>query len=308
MPIEEARSMATHVEIEEIQTTKSEKVLAFVLALFLFIGGIWAYQRIDDAVRDAIEIPAATPVDQAAIDRARAAEERVFRAQESERMALEELTVSREAYRTELDAGRAAPDLERRYEDAQAAYEAAQAELDAAETEAQALRPQAEAAQERIADEQQAAYDRQALMIVAFRLVLVVAFVGAGYLLLGRLRRRGSRYLPLALAWSGFAAVLALVMAGDYVTDYVDPFDLGPLVLSATGVAMTVAAFAALQRYLARRVPFRRVRKGECPFCGYPVRGGEHCEGCGRQVVAECSRCAAPRRVGTLHCAACGDA
>ncbi|MEX0673330.1 MAG: hypothetical protein WD067_01055 [Gaiellaceae bacterium] len=56
------------------------------------------------------------------------------------------------------------------------------------------------------------------------------------------------------------------------VTDYVDPLELGPLLLSLVGVLATLAAFVALQRYLARRVPARRVRKAECPFCGYPGR------------------------------------
>ena len=66
-------------------------------------------------------------------------------------------------------------------------------------------------------------------------------------------------------------------------------------------------AFVALQRYLAGRVPLRRVRKRECPFCGFPVGENEHCEGCGREVVAECATCSQPRRVGTLHCGACGS-
>jgi hypothetical protein len=133
----------------------------------------------------------------------------------------------------------------------------------------------------------------------------VMAFA---YWVLARLRKRRSRYFPLAFSVLGFATVLALVMAGDYVTDYMDPRDLGPLVLAVVGIALTIVSFAALQRYLARRVPFRRVRKRECPFCGYPVGENDHCEGCGRAVIAECSTCAQPRRVGTLHCGACGQA
>jgi hypothetical protein len=133
----------------------------------------------------------------------------------------------------------------------------------------------------------------------------VMAFA---YWLLASLRKRGSRYFPLAFSVLGFATLLALVMAGDYVTDYLDPRDLGPLVLAVVGIALTIVSFAALQRYLARRVPFRRVRKRECPFCGYPVGEHDHCEGCGRAVIAECSTCAQPRRVGTLHCGACGQA
>ena len=103
------------------------------------------------------------------------------------------------------------------------------------------------------------------------------------------------------------ATLSAVVLAGDYVTDYVDPLDVGPLVLSLFGVAATILAFVALQRYLARRIPIRRVRNGECPFC--PARAnGTHCESCGREIVAPCATCRRPRRVGTPRCATCGNA
>lgn len=130
--------------------------------------------------------------------------------------------------------------------------------------------------------------------------------MGVGYWLLARLRRRGSRYFMVAIAVVAYAAILALVFAVDYITDYVDPLDLGPLVLALFGIAATLLAFVGLQRYLARRLPVRRVRKRECQFCGYPVRDTTHCEGCGRETVASCSACGADRRVGVLHCAACG--
>jgi hypothetical protein len=298
--------MAVHVGVEEIQTTKSEKTLAVVLAVFLFIGGLWAYGRIDDSVRAAVDVPAGSASDQAALDRAAAARDHVLAAEERERRALEDLTLSREEYRTALDAGRSAPDLERGYEQAQTVHAEAERALETARTELASLEPAAAAAERRVAEAQERALDRRGLLSFLFRLLFVVSTIAVGYALLGSLRRRGSRYLPLALAWVGFAAVLSLVMAGDYVTDYVDPLDLGPLVLALAGIAFTLAAFAALQRYLARRIPYRRVRKGECPFCGYPARGAGHCEGCGRRVVAECASCAEPRRVGTLHCGACG--
>jgi hypothetical protein len=299
--------MAVRVEVEEIHTTKSEKLLAVVLAVFLLIGGIWSYVRIDDAVRASVEIPNASPADQAALDRAGAAQERVFAADQREDQALEQLTLAREAYRTALDAGNAAPELEQRYAEAQASHAEAERDLLAAQQELAAAEPPATAAGARVAQAREQGYDRQALLSFSFRLLFTCATIAVGYVLLGNLRRRGSRYLPLALAWVGFAAVLALVMAGDYVTDYVDPLDLGPLVLALVGIAFTLAGFVALQRYLARRIPFRRVRKGECPFCGYPARGTPHCEGCGRDIVAECTNCAAPRRVGSLHCGACGS-
>jgi hypothetical protein len=124
--------------------------------------------------------------------------------------------------------------------------------------------------------------------------------------------------VALAFAAAAVGAIMALVFAvdyvTDYVTDYVDALDLGPFVLSSLGVVATVVAFRVLQRYLAARLPGRRVRKGECPFCGFPLRdaglqGGPRCAGCGRDVVGACSSCGAPRRVGgSPHCVTCGSA
>ena len=45
---------------------------------------------------------------------------------------------------------------------------------------------------------------------------------------------------------------------------------------------------------------------GDVPTDRGRVRGSEHCEGCGRAAIAECPTCHGPRRVGTLHCGACG--
>jgi len=100
--------------------------------------------------------------------------------------------------------------------------------------------------------------------------------------------------------------VLVLIFAGDYVGDYISWPRTGPLVLSLVGVAVTLVVFAVLQRYIRRLTPIRRVRRRQCPFCGYPVKDNEHCEGCGRTVVGDCTTCGEPRRVGTRFCGACG--
>ena len=300
--------MSTRVDVEEIESTKSEKLLAIVLAIFVLIGGIWTYQKIDDYAAEwlapsAVELSAE---DRAAIERYNAAQQRQARADLAEARAGENLVLAREAYRTALDAGRAAPELEREYEQAQLELEREHAELAAAIREVRAAEPAASLAFKHEQEVLEERTDRHELVAFFFRLAFVLGLLALGYWLLGRLRAKRSRYLPTALAVVGAGALLALVMAGDYITDYVDPLDLGPIVLSLAGILLTLVAFAALQRYLSGRVPVRRVRKQECPFCGYPVRGSEHCEGCGRPVVAECTTCHAPRRVGTLHCGVCG--
>jgi hypothetical protein len=303
-------STRTDVELDEIEITSTEKLLALVLVVFFLIGGIWAYAKLDDIGGSAYRAPETyfTPAERVAVDRAEAARQRFDGASARVRQARDELELRREEYRTALDAGRDAPGLE-------AAYRAAQRELGAARRQEQAARsataaalPAADRAYARASEEADDATRQSELVAFLLRLAFVLTALALGYWLLIRLRRTGSRYLTVAFALVGSGAVLALVLAGDYLTDYIDVRELGPLVLSAAGVAMTLAAFWWLQRYLARRLPQRRVRRRECPFCGYPHRAGGHCEGCGRTVVADCEACHEPRHVGTPHCATCGAA
>jgi hypothetical protein len=299
---------ATRVDLEEIEITKTEKLLAAVLTVFLLIGGVWGYTKLDDIGRSAYRSPATyfTPAERAAVDHAEQAGRRLALAEAAAQRARQDLELAREAYRTALDAGRTAPALEDAYRGAQRDFDTAQKEALTSRAEVAAAQPAASAAYRRASEEALEASRQSELVTFLLRLALVLATLGIGYWLLIRLRRSNSRYLPVAFAFVAFAALLALFMAGDYVTDYVDVQQMGLLVLSLAGIVVTLVAFWWLQRYLARRIPQRRVRKAECPFCGYPVRGGEHCEGCGRTVIGECTTCHRPRRVGTFHCGTCG--
>jgi hypothetical protein len=296
------------VGLEEVEITATEKLLAVVLTAFFLIGGVWAYSKLDDLGRSSYRPPETylTATERAAVERSRQASERSGRAEAAVAQSREQLELSREAYRTALDAGRTAPALARAYRQAERRFEASEAAAERARAEAAAARPAADSAYRRAADEALVASRQSELLTFLLRLALVLVSIGFGSWLLVRLRRSGSRYLAVAFAAVGFAALLSLVLAGDYVTDHIDVRQLGPFVLSIAGIALTLGAFWWLQRFLARRLPQRRVRKGDCPFCGYPVRGGEHCEGCGRAVVGECTTCHQPRRVGTFHCGACG--
>jgi hypothetical protein len=296
------------VGLEEVEITATEKLLAVVLAVFFLIGGVWGYSKLDDLGRSAYRPPETylTATEGAAVERSRQESERSARAEAAVGQARQQLELSREAYRTALDAGRTAPALAQAYRQAERRLEASGAAAERARADAAAARPAADAAYRRAADEALDATRQSELVTFLLRLALVLASIVSGSWLLVRLRRSGSRYLPVAFAAVGFAALLSLVLAGDYVTDHIDMQQLGPFVLSVAGIALTLGAFWWLQRFLARRLPHRRVRRGDCPFCGYPVRGGEHCEGCGRTVVAACTTCHEPRRVGTFHCGACG--
>jgi hypothetical protein len=304
----------------EIETSGAEKVLAVVLAVFIAIGAVWGYVKLDEVGgKDSASyyLPERQLLGQeefSELQRHRQAARSVGVARSDRRAATREMELRREAYRTALDADEPSSGLQAEYESAQARLASASRVLAAAVAVEARTRPEATQAQERLAelrqdaaeraDEDRADHDR---VVFLLRLGLLILMLGGAYRLLSRLRSRNSRYLPAALAWIGATAVLACVMAADYTNSYIEFSEVGPLAISIAGVALTLVAFVALQRFLAKRVPARRVRRGECPFCGFPLRGKPHCEGCGRGVIASCSSCQEDRRVGTPRCGHCGN-
>ncbi len=314
------RPAGSRVGDGEIETSTAEKILALVLAVFIAIGAVWSYVKLDEVSKSdpTSYVPDRRLIDPAefsAIQKHRQAISSVERARRERRAATRQLELRREAYRTALDADEPPAALRTEYESAQARLASASRELGGAVRVEMRTRPSAVEAQERLtelrqraaenADEDRARHDR---IVFLLRLALLILMLAAAYWLLIRLRSRSSRYLPAALAWIGATAVLAAVMAADYTDNYIEFAEVGPLAISIVGIALTLAAFVALQRFLAKRVPARRVRRGECPFCGFPLRDKPHCEGCGRAVIASCSSCQKDRRVGTPRCGYCGNA
>lgn len=297
--------MSTRVDTEDIASTRSERVLAVVLVVFLLIGSGWFYVKIDDWVGGsrAWEYTAA---EQRSIDAAETAEDRAWRAEEERDTALTDLELARENLSLAIEQDQPTESLSETFEEAQTEYAEARAEATTARSRADAAQQAADEARETY-DDRARGKDGRYWIVALLRLLFVGALVGGSLRLITVQRARESRYLTLGLSAVAASTLTAVWFAGDYITDYIDVLELGPLVLSVLGAGATVVAFVALQRYLARRVPRSRVRKGECPFCGFPVRGdGPHCEGCGREVIGECGACSSPRRVGSPHCAVCG--
>ncbi len=314
------RPAGSRVGDGEIETSGAEKVLAVVLAVFIAIGAIWGYVKLDEvAAKDSTYsyLPDRKLIGAEEFSALEGHRQAVSSAQTARRergVAAHRLEFHREAYRTALDAGEPSAELRAEYESAQARLASASKELAAAEKTEARTRPGSLRVKERLdelrqdaaqqEDEDRAHHDR---VVFLLRLGLLILMLGGAYLLLSRLRSRHSRYLPAALAWIGATAVLACVMAADYTNSYIEFSEVGPLAISIAGIALTLVAFVAMQRFLAKRIPARRVRRGECPFCGFPLRGKPHCEGCGRGVIASCSSCQKDRRVGTPRCGHCGN-
>lgn len=200
--------MSTRAEAEEIHITRSEKVLATVLALFLLIGGLWVYfeplDRTGSRASFAEHVPP-TSKEAASIDRLDDATASLRRARRTQEQARRSLELRREAYRTELDARRSGADVEPAFRRAERAFSTAERRTRRSAAAVSRSRPSAARAQRGIELRQRAAgrradarrHDRERNTFL-LRIAWVIAVLAAGFLLLGRLRRRRSRYLTWA--------------------------------------------------------------------------------------------------------------
>jgi hypothetical protein len=296
-----------NTELPEINVTRGEKLLAAVLAIFLLVGGLWAYfQPLD---REVGRPAAPTAQERRAIDANDAAFSRLENARRRRGAREDAYERAREEYRTDLDADAPAAASRQRFERARGRLDEAERQVREARAEVRRSEPAARRAERAISDREQDVFDTEQRNTLLLRLGWVLACIALAFSLFNWLRRRRSPYFVAGVAGVIAATAQAVVMAGDYLGDEIDLGEDGPLVIALAGITASLLALVGLERYLAKRAPRRRVRRGQCPFCAYPVRdGGKHCEGCGRETVAACASCSAERRVGTAHCAACGAA
>ncbi len=303
-------------ELPDITITRGEKLLASVLAVFLLIGGLWAYFEPLDRERGepGFTQVAASPAQRSAIGAADAARATLRTATDRQQRRLRTYELAREDYRTDLDAHDDATKSHARFLAARGALDRARGDVRDAQAGVTRAAPAARdaraalaLAQRRADADAQHAADARRLQTVLLRLAWCLLWIVAAVAVLNQLRRRHSRYFVAGGALVAAATAQAAVMAGQYLGDNLFAARNGPLALSLAGIAASLLGLVALQRYVARRTPRRRVRKGDCPYCGFPVRGGQHCEGCGRAVLAACAACGSERRVGAPRCAACGQ-
>ena len=120
------RPAGSRVGDGEIETSTAEKVLALVLAVFIAIGAIWGYFKLDEVAKtDSTysylpDQKLLGPEEFSALENHRQAVGSVQTARRERRAVINRLEFRREAYRTALDAGEPSAELRAEYESAQA--------------------------------------------------------------------------------------------------------------------------------------------------------------------------------------------
>ncbi|MCL6580212.1 MAG: zinc ribbon domain-containing protein [Firmicutes bacterium] len=311
-------------ELEEVENSRVERLLAVGLVIFLLVGGFWVLARLGEIPERpdwaAIEQAEGKPAVEEAWRQAMADYERAQVAAGEAAAALTqaraEYEYRREEYRFALERGLDDPALAEAYAKARTAMEQAAVRYEVAEAARVALEARLKEPQQAYDDVMrrvQEAYERAdaRYQLAAFALRFGYALPLFGLSVWGwfALRRRRSRHLILATAVMAFAGIQTLGLLGQYGWYLLR--DVAPLALSVAGSAVCVAGLVAVRRWALnpRRLAVARLRRGQCPLCGFPLQAGAtHCVGCGRRVVEACPGCENPNVTGSPFCGHCGRA
>lgn len=309
-------------EVEEAETSRAEKLLAIGLVIFLLIGGFWVVDRLGSlpkppdyqAISDRLGLSRLSEEYQRLSGDYARGVEAAQQAQGDLNKARAEYEYRREEYRVGLERGVNDPALARAHEAARAAFETAQARYDLTEAVRASLEerlagPQAayEEAEKRVRDEFKRAQDRYQFLLFAIRFGYALPLFGLSVWGWLALRRRRSRHLILATSFMAFAGIQALGLVGQYGWYLLR--DIGPIALSVTGSAICVAGLVAVRRWAfgARRLVSVRLRRHQCPYCGFPMTPGlMYCAGCGRKLTEPCPRCGKDTVIQASFCPHCG--
>ena len=293
-------------DVEDLQTTRTEKLLAVVLTAFLLVGGVWTYTKIDDVVRDHVRVPSAAVL-QRPRDRTRERGERA------------RLRGSAPPRRRARESRAAARGLSHRARRAQARRPArARVQRGAGLVRGRRARPRAGAARAGCRGsgrggarsrrgKVEAAVDRQERDAFLARLVFVLLRSPRVLAPREHAAARQARWFPLAGSVGRVRDDHGVRPRLRLPHGLRRSVRMGPRGRRRLRDRVDAARVLGLQRYLLRRGP-ATARAGGGSARSAAIRSGRTrtAKAAAGTSSRPCSSCESPRRVGTAHCGACG--
>lgn len=314
--------MSSHEDVEHVEFTRMEKILALALVVFLLIGGWWVLGALGRLVPrpDWSAIESRHDVDRLQNEMS-ALEQQLWSARQmvSERKieldrARLEYEFRREEYRTYLGTGVDDPDLLAAYElardrmeSARQLVQAGESVLEAREEAAAAARHAYHRVREQVSQEHWRAQALYELRLFLLRLAYALPLLLLSLVAWQRFRTRKTGHLIILTSIAAFAALQLLILMGQYAWTVFR--EAAQLAISIGGSAIAIGGLIALRRMLGNpeRRALAHLRNGQCPGCGFPLGDGEYCHSCGRCVLSECQSCGLSGLIHASYCSHCGS-
>jgi tetratricopeptide (TPR) repeat protein len=304
---------------EEIEATRSEKILAAAFVLFLLIGGIRVLGELRDIpaepdfsdyeIRHGISaLQNELPV---FISQMQIAEQSYRQSLEEFNRAEEEYLFKREEHRTRLEEGTVDETLQREYEQATQIYETAVNNRDSANKNLNDAREiynkkNNEINQLRLNAQKDfnAAIRLYEIKVILTRLLFVVPlFIGSIYVT-QKARQRQSRYTILANSFMAFSILLLAYMVLEFTWRSFQVIGVSLIGALATGSALV---YLKKEYFKPERVTLKRLSQRRCPYCNFPFEKDDaYCKNCGQSLEEKCRSCGSKRVKFAKHCQNCG--
>ena len=312
--------MSGYDEVEKMEATRGEKILASAMVIFLLIGGINILTELGDLPerpqRDIYYEKCGVynlESEERSIDfDLKVARDALENADDEYLSAKENYLFKREEYRVILDKEETDEIKEREHEEARKRYEESQVQLNEAQAVYDGIHDRLNQKSDEVADarglaheEYNITYQIYRLKVLAVKLAFVLPLLAVAIAMFLKAKKAKSKYTIHANAFMAFASLLLIYTIIENVWQSLHA--IGISILGAVACAITLA-YLKKQYFNSKRIAMSRLKQNKCPWCTFPIRHDmSYCQNCGEKLAYECPECGEMRSILTRFCPNCGN-
>ena len=312
--------MSEYDEVEKLEATRGEKILASAMVIFLLIGGINILTELGDIPEspqrnvyyEKYGVYNLENEERSINSELKIASDALTNANNEYLSANENYLFKREEYRVILDKGETDEIKEREHEEARKRYEESQVELSEAQAVYDEIYGRSNQKRDEVSDarslthgEYNTAYQIYRLKVLAVRLAFVLPLLAVAIAMFLKAKKVKSKYTIHANAFMAFASLLLIytIIVNVWQALHV----IGISILGAVACAITLA-YVKKQYFSFERISMSRLKQNKCPWCTFPIRYDmSYCQNCGKKLTYKCPECGEMRGILTHFCPNCGN-
>ena len=312
--------MSERDEVEKLEATRGEKILASAMVIFLLIGGINILTELGgipespqrDIYYEQYGVHNLENEERSINSELKIASDVLKNANDEYLSTKENYQFKREEYRVILDKGETDEIKEREHEEARNRYEESQVKLNEAQAVHDAIYGRLNQKRGEVSDarslaqgEYNAAYQIYRWKVLAVRLAFVLPLLVVAIAMFLKAKKVKSKYTIHANAFMAFASLLLIytIIVNVWQVLHV----IGISILGAVACAITLA-YIKKQYFSFERISMSRLKQNKCPWCTFPIRHDmSYCQNCGKKLAYKCPECGEMRSILTRFCPNCGN-
>ena len=312
--------MSGYDEVEKLEATRGEKILASAMVIFLLIGGINILTELGDIPESPQQnvyyekygVYNLENEERSINSELKIAGAALININDEYLSAKENYLFKRDSYRVILDKGETDEIQERKHEEARKRYEEAQVQLNEAQAVYDEIYGRLNQKKDEVPDarslaqgEYNTAYQIYRWKVLAVRLAFVLPLLAVAIAMFLKAKKVKSKYTIHANAFMAFASLLLMYMIIVNVWQVLHV--IGISILGAVACAITLA-YIKKQYFSFERISMSRLKQNKCPWCTFPIRHDmSYCQNCGKKLAYKSQEWGEMMEILTHFCQNCGN-